>query len=211
MKEGRIIHYVRVSTIEQNTDRQENSIVIGAEVYIDKCSGSVPFGKRDFGQVLLHEIEAGTISEVHVHSIDRLGRNTLDIMQTIQYMTENGVNVVSKKEGLRTLNDDKSENITAKLLVGILGTLAEFERLRIKERQAEGIEKAKEKGVYSNRVKTGGRTAESDKQIIEKYKKTIVRELKKGESVRRTAKLCNVSTATVAKVKKICIERGVIQ
>jgi DNA invertase Pin-like site-specific DNA recombinase len=198
----RIIHYVRVSTLEQKTDRQETSIVMGAEVYTDKCSGSVPFEKRDFGQVLMHEVEAGTIDEVHVHSIDRLGRNTLDIMNTIQFFTENGVNLISKKEGLQTLNEDGSENITAKLLVGILGTLAEFERSRIKERQAEGIAKAKEKGTYKNRPKTGGRTAENDKQIIEKYKKTIVKELKNGESVRRTAKVCGVSTATVTKVKK---------
>jgi DNA invertase Pin-like site-specific DNA recombinase len=211
MKKGRIIKYVRVSTLEQNAERQTKDITIGAEVYTDKCSGSIAFAKRDYGRVLLDEVEAGTIKEVHVHSIDRLGRDNLDIMQTIKFFTENGVNLISDKEGLRTLNDDGSENMTAKLMVGILGTLAEFELYRIKERQAEGIARGHEKGVYKNRVKVGGRTMESNKQIVAKYKRTIVKELKNGESVRRTAKICGVSTATVAKVKKACIDEGVLQ
>ena len=77
---------------------------------------------------------------MHVHSIDRLGRNTLDIMQTIQDFTSKGINVVSTKEGLQTLINGK-ENPIAKMMIGILGTLAEFELARGKERQAEGIAK----------------------------------------------------------------------
>lgn len=196
----RIVHYKRVSTTEQKTDRQK--AVMGAQVYEDKCSGSIPFMKRDFGRVLMDEVFEGHIKEVHVHSIDRLGRNTLDIMQTIQAMTENGVNVISEKEGLQTLLPDGKENPIAKLMIGILGTLAEFELNRLKERQREGIAIAKERGTYVTHGRNKGDGVLSNTQILAKHKK-VVRELNKGNSIRTTAKLCGVSTATVQKVKGI--------
>lgn len=203
----RVVKYVRVSTLEQKTDRQTKNITMNAQVYTDRCSGSVPFAKREFGRVLMDEVLEGFISEVHVHSIDRLGRNTIDIMQTIQIMTENGVNVISEKEGLRTLNADGSENPTAKLLIGILGTLAEFERERIKERQREGIAIAREKGNYSQNGRKQGAQVLSDEQMLTKHKKAV-RELLKGNSIRVTAKLSGTSPATVQKVKNILSERG---
>lgn len=136
--------YIRVSTKEQNIDRQTD---FDGLTYIDECSGSISFKERPEAKKLLNNKE---ITEVHVHSIDRLGRNTLDIMQTIQDFTSNGINVVSIKEGLQTLIDGK-ENPIAKMMIGILGTLAEFELSRIKERQAEGIAKAKERGGFKGR------------------------------------------------------------
>ena len=80
-----IANYIRVSTLEQNTARQETNGL----TYTDKCSGSIPFAERKEAKKLLKN-EA--ITEVHVHSIDRLGRNTLDIMQTIQNFTDKGIN-----------------------------------------------------------------------------------------------------------------------
>jgi hypothetical protein len=118
--------YIRVSTLEQNTDRQTN---FEGLTYIDKCSGSTPFNQRNEAKKLL---DNNSITEVHVHSIDRLGRSTLDIMQTIQYFTSKGINVVSEKEGLQTIINGK-ENPIAKLMIGILGTLAEFELSELKK------------------------------------------------------------------------------
>lgn len=204
------VHYIRVSTLQQNSDRQKEGILMGAFKYEDKCSGGVAFRDREEGSKLYKEVEEGLISEVHVHSIDRLGRDTVDILDTIKFFTSYGVNLISKKEGLRTLNNDNSENITAKLIVGIMSTLAEFERQQIKERQAEGIAKAKEKGVYKNRTKSGGRKGLSDEDYIKKYRKTVIKELQNGNSVRRTAIYCNVSTATVHKVKTIAKKKGLI-
>tara|TARA_B110001450_G_C17649554_1_gene492673 strand:- start:1412 stop:1753 length:342 start_codon:yes stop_codon:yes gene_type:complete len=104
---------IRVSTKEQNTDRQNN---FKGQTYIDECSGSIAFIDRPEAKKLLSNKD---ITEVHVHSIDRLERNTLDIMQTIQYFTDKGINVVSTKEGLRTIVDGK-ENPIAKMMIGIL-------------------------------------------------------------------------------------------
>jgi DNA invertase Pin-like site-specific DNA recombinase len=186
--------YIRVSTIEQNTDRQTN---FEGLTYIDKCSGSIAFKDRTEAKKLLSN---ESITEVHVHSIDRMGRSTLDIMQTIQYFTSKGINVVSEKEGLQTIVNGK-ENPIAKMMIGILGTLAEFELNRSKERQSEGIANAKEKGVYVGR-KEGSK--ESAEQFLnKKLTQTIIRHLKAKESIRRCALLSGASIGTVQKVKAI--------
>jgi DNA invertase Pin-like site-specific DNA recombinase len=192
-------YYVRVSTLEQNTDRQ---ITEGENTYIDKVSGSIPFAERPEAKKLLEDIDKGIITEIEVHSIDRLGRSTLDIMQTIKSLTDKGVNVISKKEGLQTLVDGK-ENPIAKLMIGILGTLAEFELTRLKERQSEGIAKAKTKGVYAGR---NVNSVESSEVFLNKAKsQTIMRHLNKGETVRRTALLSKSSINTVRKVQKLMV------
>ena len=192
--------YIRVSTKEQNTDRQTD---FDGLTYPDECSGSISFKDRPEAKKLLSNKE---ITEVHVHSIDRLGRNTLDIMQTIQDFTSKGINVVSTKEGLQTLIDGK-ENPIAKMMIGILGTLAEFEYDRGKERQAEGIAKAKEKGRFVGRK-------EGSKEKIEVFvnkasTQAILKYLRENESVRRTALLSKTSEGTVKKVKKM-LSDGVI-
>ena len=186
--------YIRVSTVGQNTDRQQGEFD-GLE-YTDTCSGSIAFKDRPKANELLSNKD---ITEVHVHSIDRLGRNTLDIMQTIKDFTDKGINVVSTKEGLQTLIDGK-ENPVAKMMVGILGTLEEFELNRSKERQAEGIAKAKAKGNYKGR-KTG--SSEDLETFINKAStQSILRHLINNESVRRTALLSKTSEGTVKKVKR---------
>ena len=86
--------------------------------------GQIAFKDRIRAKELLANKD---VTEVLVHSIDRLGRNTIDIMQTIQGLyTARGINVISEKEGLQTIVDGK-ENPVAKMMIGILGTLAEFE------------------------------------------------------------------------------------
>ena len=186
--------YIRVSCKEQKIVRQ---LDFDGLIYPDECSGSIPFKDREHAKKLLDNKE---ITEVHVHSIDRLGRNTLDIMQTIQDFTSKGINVVSTKEGLQTLIDGK-ENPIAKMMIGILGTLAEFELSRIKERQSEGIAKAKERGVYSRSRKRG---AEDTEVFVNKAStQSILKHLRDNESVRRTALLSKTSEGTVKKVKKL--------
>lgn len=193
------VFYVRVSTTEQSTDRQ---IKVGVQIVQDKCSGSIAFAERLGGKQIL---AMNDLKELHVHSIDRLGRNTLDIMQTIQTLTNRGVNVVSEKEGLQTLIDGK-ENPIAKLMIGILGTLAEFELSRIKERQAEGIAVAKRKGVYVGRAEG---STEGFEKFLSKYPK-VIKALNNGKSVNSIAndKTMNVSRMTVIKIKNALMNQG---
>ena len=194
------VKYIRVSSIGQNTDRQDD---FNGKTYTDECSGSIAFKDRPRAKELLADKD---VTEVLVHSIDRLGRNTIDIMQTIQGFTERGINVISQKEGLQTIVDGK-ENPVAKMMIGILGTLAEFELTRIKERQAEGIAKAKTKGAYTGRSK--GSSESIDAFTNKKSTQSILRYLKQGYSINNTAKLSETSTGSVKKVKKM-IKEGMI-
>lgn len=197
----RTVQYIRVSTVEQNVDRQVEK---GIEAFEDKVSGSIAFADRPEAKKLLRQVEAGEVDAIKVHSIDRLGRNTLDIMQTIQYFTSKGVNVISNKEGLQTLVDGK-ENPVAKMIVSIMATLAEFELTRIKERQLEGIEKAKERGRY--KTNGGHKAVETVEQFFNKEKNAACRRyLEQGESLRRAAKLAEVSLGTAQKVSKLLQE-----
>ena len=93
------------------------------------------------------------------------------------------------------------------MMIGILGTLAEFELTRIKERQAEGIAKAKTKGAYTGRSK--GSTEDIDTFTNKKSTQAILRYLKQGYSINNTAKLSETSTGSVKKVKKM-IKEGMI-
>jgi DNA invertase Pin-like site-specific DNA recombinase len=187
------VKYIRVSSIGQNTDRQDD---FNGKTYPDECSGSIAFKDRPRAKELLANKD---ITEVLVHSIDRLGRNTIDIMQTIQDFTSRGVNVISEKEGLQTIVDGK-ENPVAKMMIGILGTLAEFELTRIKERQAEGIAKAKQKGSYAGRLT--GSTESTETFANKKSTKEVLKYLRQGYSISKAAKLSSTSTGTVKKVKK---------
>ena len=190
------VQYIRVSNLEQNTDRQNQKYY--QKKYIDKISGTIPLFDRPKGKQLKKDIDKGLITELHVHSIDRLGRSTLDILNTINYLSNKKVCLISEKEGIQTLINDK-ENLSSKLIINILATLAEFENNIRKERQAEGIAIAKIKGIYKGR-KNGSKL--SDRDFLEKHK-NVVKELQNNQSIRRTAKLCNISATTVQKIKKI--------
>ena len=104
------------------------------------------------------------------------------------------------KRAYKLLSDGK-ENPIAKMMIGILGTLAEFELSRIKERQAEGIAKAKERGVYSKSRKRGN---EDTEVFVNKAStQSVLKYLRENESVRRTALLSKTSEGTVKKVKRL--------
>ena len=198
------VYYLRVSTLEQNTARQMEEIPEGCKVFEDKISGSVPFAERTEGRNIVNLIKQRQINTIYVHSIDRLGRNSLDILQTIQFFNEYEVNLISKKEGLQTFIDGKKNEI-ASLMIGILSTLSEFELTRIKERQREGISSAKERGAYAS---NGGTTrAESFDEFMNKESsKKILKYLKQGLSVRSCSKMAECSVSLVMKVRGLLVE-----
>ena len=81
----KIAKYIRTSTLEQSTLRQENT---SQKTYIDKCSGSIPFNERPSAIKLLNDISAKKVETLHVHSIDRLGRNAYDIQTTLNTLNK---------------------------------------------------------------------------------------------------------------------------
>ena len=207
----RTVKYIRVSTTEQNVDRQRER---GVKEYIDKCSGSIPFNERVAAQKLLEEISIQKqkpnlppnqrITTVKVSSISRLGRNLQDILYTVDLFTSWNICLVSEKEGIKTIIDGK-ENPTAKMVLSILATLSEYERELILERQKEGIAAAHKRGVYKN----GGRPTETPQDFIAKPKNAkCMSLLSAGRSLREAAALSAVSLGTAQKVKKIGNDLG---
>ena len=191
------VQYTRVSTIGQKTDRQ---IVQGLKVYEDKISSSITFKDRPKAIQLLRDIDNGLVTEIVIHSIDRLGRNTLDILSTIQDLTDKGINVISRKEGFETMHYG-SVNPTAKLMISMLTTLSKFELDRIKERRLEGIAIAKAKGNYKS---NGGKPKETIEQFLSKRNNSKCYNLikKQGKSLRIASALSGVSYGTAAKISR---------
>lgn len=201
MDKTKQVFYIRVSTAEQNPSRQHNNLPEDAIVLADICSGSIPLFERPEGSRLRAMIEREEIYQITVHQLDRLGRDTLDVLTTIKFLMSKGINLISAQEGISTIVNGK-ENPLAKMLIGVLATFAEMEQNRRKERQAEGIAKAKERGVYIGGSAKAKRTPETTAQFLAKPKtKKVVRVLKEGNSLRRTALICGVSLVFVQKVR----------
>jgi DNA invertase Pin-like site-specific DNA recombinase len=193
------VRYARISTVSQNIDRQLKD---NLKVYADKCSGTVPFSERPSAKKLLKDIDTGKVNHVVTDSIDRLGRNTKDILHTIEYFEANQVQLESEKEGLKLFGPDGKVNPTTKLTLSIMSSLAEYERQRILERSQEGREIAKIKGKYLGR-KPG--SSESPDKFLAKHK-DVVKELENGESIRRVAKFTGKSPVTVQKAKSYMLQ-----
>ncbi|MFA9389336.1 MAG: recombinase family protein [Prolixibacteraceae bacterium] len=190
--------YIRVSTEKQKIDRQKELAKTGEKLFIDVISGSVDFRKRDAGKQLLKEIEDGNIDYLSVASIDRLGRNLYDILGTLQYLNEKLVVLKVDNLGIESLVNG-NPNAAFKLIISVMGNIAEMERDIMLERQRQGIELAKKRGVYKGREKG---SKESDEAILAKYKK-VVRQLKQDKSLRNISDICKVSLGTVQKVKRV--------
>lgn len=142
---GQRIGYIRVSTFDQNPERQLDNIGVD-RIFTDKASGKDT--KRPELDSLICFVRTG--DTVVVHSMDRLARNLDDLRRIVQLLTQRGVRIEFVKEQLSFTGEDSP---IANLLLSIMGAFAEFERSLIKERQREGIALAKRRGVYRGRKK----------------------------------------------------------
>jgi len=143
MAQGQKVGYIRVSTAGQNTDRQLEGMTLD-RTFEDKVSGKSQ--NRPALQDMLKHVRGG--DEVFVHSMDRLARNLGDLLKLVTELTTKGVKVTFLKESMTFTGDDSS---ASKLMLSIMGAVAEFERSMILERQREGIAIAKAKGAYKGR------------------------------------------------------------
>jgi DNA invertase Pin-like site-specific DNA recombinase len=140
---GQTIGYVRVSTIEQNPERQLDGISLD-KVFIDKASGKS--ADRPQLRAMMGFAREGDV--VIAHSLDRMARNLDDLRLIVKAFTDRGVKVEFVKEDLSFTGDDSP---MATLLLSVMGAFAEFERALIRERQREGIAWARQRGVYKGR------------------------------------------------------------
>ena len=176
------IAYIRVSTTDQNTERQLDGVKVD-KTFTDKCSG----GSTDRPALtdLLDYTREGDI--VHVHSIDRLARNLQDLLSLVEMFKTKGVTLKFHKESLTF--EGSVTNAMQDLMLSMIGAVAQFEKAMINERQREGIEKAKARGVYSQ---------ERKKKVDRVEVKALLNE---GLPMAQIAKKLGCSSKTIQQIK----------
>ena len=179
MEKGKKIGYVRVSTFDQNPERQLEGFTVD-KIYTDMASG------KDVNRPKLNELidYVRDGDTVIVHSMDRLARNLDDLRRLVYQLTNKQVKVQFIKENLIFSGEDSAMST---LLLSIMGAFAEFERALIKERQMEGIALAKNRGVYKGRKKC------LDEEQIEVLKMRVAL----GEKKSHVARDMNISRETL--------------
>ena len=204
--------YARVSSTNdrQSTDRQVSDLSEYAskngyevvEVYEEHVSGAKKNSERP---ILMECLEYATANDVDIilcSELSRLGRNCDEVLKNVLHCKDVHLNLYFQKENLSLFNIDGSENPYSNIMIAVLGTAAQMERDSIKFRLNSGRAKyIAEGGVLGRPVGT----KKSAEQLQKDYPK-VVKELKKGTSLRRTAKLCDVSLSTVQRVKKTLLE-----
>ena len=195
MKKAR---YNRISSPNQNLERQLKRNHPDEIIYNDVVSGAVAFEDRDKGQELMIAVRKRSIDFVSVAAVDRLGRNLFDVLTTLEFFNANGVVLRVDNLGIESMVNGKPNQVF-KLIISVLGNVAEMERINLRERQMEGIQIAKAKGAYKGRVRGSSMTTS---QFLDKYS-FVVKEIKCHPqlSIRKLAKLTDVSVGTIQTVK----------
>jgi DNA invertase Pin-like site-specific DNA recombinase len=195
------ILYTRISSLDQSSDRQKVNSNDYDMIIEDACSGSIPFSERNGGKKVMTFIDKEIKFELHVHQIDRLGRNLRDIINTIHLFNSLKIPIFFIQQGLKTLGQDGKENPISKMMISILATVGEMERNQIRERQLEGISIAKARGVYKGRNKG---TKENPIKFLTKAKNKKATELlDKGYKNVEVAKITGLHLNTITKIKKL--------
>jgi DNA invertase Pin-like site-specific DNA recombinase len=198
---GMKVKYNRTSTLNQTGERYKMDKEGYDLTLFDKgVSGKVPFKDREKGKVLVELIENGEVETLVVEELSRLGRSTSNVINTLQWLEEKGVNVVVRGMGNLQSHVDGKKNPIWNLITSVMSSLYELEREQIKERTEMG-----RKMYVINGGKLGRRTG-SNENIQSFLQKPKVRQiqslLEKGKSVRDICGRLEVSPTTVVKVRK---------
>ena len=195
------VFYSRISTLVQSADRQLVNTKLFDLVLTDICSGTIDLLSRPNGSQLKRLIEDGQLTHLEVHSIDRLGRSTLDVLAMYRLLTDKKIRVVSRNPFLENFDEQGKVNPISELLLNILSALSSYERNLIRERQAEGIAVRKLKGLYTGRRVN---TQESPEKFLNKKKsKQILEYLALGYSQYEIKQILGCSYSTISKVKRL--------
>ena len=203
--------YARVSSVSdrQNTDRQvidlkayasDNHLDI-RKVFEEHISGAKKNEERPVLSECLDYCVSHNIDIILCSELSRLGRSVYEVLDNVKFCRDHHINIFFQKEGITIFNPDGTENPYTAIMIAVLGTAAQLEREAIKFRLNSGrmayIAKNGHEGL--GRPKGTSKTKES----LETEYRGVIKELKRGTSVRRTAKLCDVSTFTVQKIKRV--------
>lgn len=208
----RVVIQSRVSTAIQENKRQiqeltEYASKMGWEVvkvFEETISGAKKNEERPVLNEMIAFIKANKIDKVLCWELSRIGRNSLEVLKTIQLLNENCISLYIKNYNIETLNDKCEVNPLSQFMVQILTSVSEMERTQIRSRIKSGYDSYRMNGGKVGR-KVGFR---KDAEILLKEHKDIVKLLKQGYSVRKVMKLTEKSSGTVQKVKKLMNENS---
>lgn len=200
-----VVIFGRVSTAAQDYQRQICELTTLAKsrnwtvekVFTEKISGAKKNSERKELSNMMEYIDKNNISKVLVTELSRLGRNTLQVLESIETLNDRGVSLYIQNYSIETLNEDGSVNAMAQFLITILAEVARMERGTIRERMASG---------YKQHIKNGGSVGrkkgyrKNDDEMRAQYAE-VIRLLKKGYSLVNIHRITNVSVNTIKKCR----------
>lgn len=185
----------QISDLKDYANRNDLQIV---QIFDEHISGAKRNEERPALVDCLDFCEANHVDVILVSELSRLGRNVDEVLSVVRRCKDNHVNIFFQKENLSLFNVDGTKNPFLNIFISVLGTCAEMERENIQYRLQSGRKRYVEKGgVLGRRVGS----VKSREKKEEEYR-NVIRELRRGTSVRRTAKLCDVSASTVTRIKR---------
>lgn len=199
------VFYSRISTDDGQTHKRQLQDLKGFDyVFCDVESGSSRLFERGKGGEIKKLLDEGKLTHLEVHSIDRLGRNTIDVLSTWKELTDKGVTVVCRNPNIRNFDEDGNPDMFSELLLSICSVMYSFEKETIKIRQLEGI---RVKKMTNPEVYIGSRigTTYTPEQFLSRKKSIeILSYINKGtHTYNEISKILKVSETTISKVKKM--------
>ena len=199
------VKYNRVSTLNQSGDRFGTDTESYDLTLMDKVSGSVSFRDREKGKEIIRLVEEGLLKELVVEEFSRLGRNTGDVISTLEYLDSMGVNVRVRNVGLESRPNGKKNPIW-KMISSVMSSLYEMEKENILERTRSGRMVAIQRGVKMGRPRG---TQENVKRFLNKPKNVEIQKLlRRGLLYSEIQKVVECSPKTISKVKRLMKEVG---
>ena len=199
----KILRYVRVSSQSQKVDRQvEEGDRTKYDFFLEeKVSGKTELFQREKGSIIKELVLEGKVDVVSIYSVDRISRNLKDLLSVIDFFHDNGVALQIDNLGITTLVEGKV-NPSIMIIIQMMGAFSQLENEWRKERQMEGIKRAKEKGVYD--MREHHRRKETKKEFLTKHKKTIEM-MEKYPHMKNVdlAKIGGVHFNTITKLRKV--------
>lgn len=201
MGQKHIGYYIRTSHFLQSIGNQVDKVEPHYKVYKDEgVSGRISFQDRPSGRRLLEDIKNGKISRVICLRVDRLGRSTQNILETISYIHSYKVPITSINEGITTLDENGNQTPMTGLMINLLSSLSEFFYLQSRERTMDGVQRGKIEGKYKGRQV--GSVESVDKFMSKPKVKKIKELLELNVGIRKISRIVECSTQYVYKVKE---------
>ena len=203
----KVVIYSRVSTLLQDYKRQTEELLDFSKknnyevvsIFEEKISGANKNEDRPQLMKMINFIKENKIDKVLCWELSRLGRNTIEVLKTIQLLNEHYISLFIKNYNIETLNDKCEINPLSQFMIQILTSVSEMEKTQIRQRIRSGYESYRKNGGKVGR-KEGFR---KDKEMLMNEHKDVVKLIKQGFSVRKVMKLTDKSSGTIQKIKKL--------